>query len=276
MLQPIKGKRKSPRRIMLMGTNYVGKSTLAAQAEGVFFIDCENGLDDIDCERTPVASSIDTVFEWMVWLGQKEQDYQWLAIDALESVERLIQDKVVKDKNAKSFGDPCFDYGRGRKLCQPYWDRFYKGIKWLQSEKRMGVIFCTHVESVEVKPPNAEAFHRFEPPLDKEARETICDWCTEIFFLSFRELTRTQDDGFNRERKIAIDCDRERLIRTQPTTGIRAKNRLGMPEEIPFNDPREAWSIIKRFMDSAGHEQAGNINGVVVNGSSKQQVTEVA
>lgn len=268
MLKPIKGKQKAPRRILLMGTNHVGKSSLAAQAPDVFFIDTDAGLDDIDCERTPTLQSVESLFEWLLWVGQ--QSYQWLAVDALDTVEKLIQQQVVLDKGAKSFGDPCFDYGRGRKLCQPYWDRFQKALKWLQSEKKMGVILLTHVEAVDVKPPDKEAYQRYEPQLDKDAREELCDWCSEVFFMSFRSMVRSVEDGFNRSRQIAIDSGLDRYIRTTPTTGIRAKNRLNMPDEIPFGNPAETWKVIQSYIDKSGPQTAaGNISGVVKEGSSK-------
>ena len=265
MLKPIKGKSKSPRRIMLMGTNHVGKSSLAAQAPGVFFIDTDSGLNDLDCERTPTLLTIESVFEWLLWVA--EQSYQWIAIDTVDMVEKLIQKKVVEEKMAKSFGDPCFDYGRGRKLCQPYWDRFESALRWLQTEKQMGVILLTHVDAVDVKPPDRESYQRYEPQLDKEVRETLCDWCSEVLFLSFRNMVRSVDDGFNRERKIAIDGSLDRYIRTTPTTGIRAKNRLQLPDEIPFNDPAKTWAGIQKYIDASG----GNIAGVVVDGSSKAE-----
>ena len=255
---------------MLMGTNHVGKSSLAAKAEGVFFVDTDAGLDDIDCDRTPTLRDIDSVFEWMLWLGQ--QSYKWVAIDTVDMVEKLIQEAVVKAKNAKSFGDSCFDFGRGRKLCQPYWDRLIRALTWLQSENNMGVILLTHVEAVDVKPADADAYHRFEPPLDKDARDQLCDWCTEILCVSFRTMVRSVDTGFNRTRAVAINSDMARFIRTTPTTGIRAKNRLGLPDEIEFTSPSATWGIIQKHIDAAGggSDSEGNIDGIVKDGSSKQ------
>ena len=52
-----------------------------------------------------------------------------------------------------------------------------------------------------------------------------------MFFGSFRTYVVSEDAGFNRKRNMAAGGT-ERVIRTQPTAGIRAKNRLQMPEEI--------------------------------------------
>ena len=59
----------------------------------------------------------------------------------------------------------------------------------------------------------------------------FCDWCQEIFFGSFRTYLVKEDAGFNRTRNIAAGGT-ERVVRTAPTAGVRAKNRLNMPEEM--------------------------------------------
>ncbi|MFN9292481.1 MAG: AAA family ATPase, partial [Planctomyces sp.] len=42
------GKKAVPRRVMLYGTHGIGKSSWAAQAPGVLFLNVEDGLNDID------------------------------------------------------------------------------------------------------------------------------------------------------------------------------------------------------------------------------------
>lgn len=249
-LKPIKGKRPSPRRMVFMGTNHVGKSSLAAEATGVFFMDAENGLDDIDCERTPVLESIDDVFEWFVFVH--ESKHRWLAIDSIDWIEKLIRRKVVEEKEgATSFGDPCFDFGRGKKLCMPYWDRFMNWLRFLQTDNNMGIIIVSHSGVVDVKKPDVETYQRVEPRIDPEPRDMICDWATEVLYLDFRPMVRNVDEGFKRERSIAVNGEMDRFIQTVPTAGVRAKNRLHLPDEIPFNSPAETWELIAQYAKAA-------------------------
>jgi hypothetical protein len=60
------------------------------------------------------------------------------------------------------------------------------------------------------------------------------EWTDELLFASYRVAVRKEDQGFNRERNVAIDLN-ERYVRTQETAAVRAKNRLAMPPEIEFS-----------------------------------------
>jgi hypothetical protein len=84
---------------------------------------------------------------------------------------------------------------------------------------------------VKITPPDAPSYERWEPSVCEFARDLLCDWCQEVFFGSFRTYAVKEDTGFNRTRNIAAGGS-ERFVRTQPTAGVRAKNRLNMPEEM--------------------------------------------
>ncbi len=56
-----RGKVAVPRRVLLYGTHGVGKSTWASMAEKPIFIQTENGLAGIECERFPLAGKYEDV-----------------------------------------------------------------------------------------------------------------------------------------------------------------------------------------------------------------------
>jgi len=51
------GRRHTPPRLLIYGTEGIGKSTTAAQAPSPIFIPTEDGLDQIDCSSFPLAGS---------------------------------------------------------------------------------------------------------------------------------------------------------------------------------------------------------------------------
>ena len=60
MLENIrKGKTKQPPRLLIYGSEGVGKSSLAANAQSPIFVPTEDGLDQIDCESFPLSKSFD-------------------------------------------------------------------------------------------------------------------------------------------------------------------------------------------------------------------------
>jgi len=51
------GKRLAPRRVLLYGTHGIGKSTFGATSDRPVFVQTEDGLGEIDCDKFPLALS---------------------------------------------------------------------------------------------------------------------------------------------------------------------------------------------------------------------------
>jgi hypothetical protein len=51
------GKRLAPRRVLLYGTHGIGKSTFGASSDKPVFVQTEDGLGEIDCDKFPLALS---------------------------------------------------------------------------------------------------------------------------------------------------------------------------------------------------------------------------
>ena len=54
------GAKPGPRRMLVYGTAGIGKSTFATCAPSPVVIQTEDGLNEIDCHKFPVAQSLDT------------------------------------------------------------------------------------------------------------------------------------------------------------------------------------------------------------------------
>ena len=54
--QVITGKQPTPPRLMIYGSEGVGKSTFAANAPKAIFIQTEDGLSEIDCAKLPLVT----------------------------------------------------------------------------------------------------------------------------------------------------------------------------------------------------------------------------
>ena len=54
-----RGKEPLPPRLVLYGTEGIGKSTFASQAPAPIFIQTEDGLAEIDCDKFPLATRLE-------------------------------------------------------------------------------------------------------------------------------------------------------------------------------------------------------------------------
>lgn len=228
----LKGKQKAPRKVMLYGTEGIGKSTWASTAPGCIIINLEDGLNNIDCQRTEHLTTLESVNESLNWLISQKHDFYTVAIDSMDWLESLIHHEVAKAANKASIAD--IGYGAGYKQALTLWDKIMLKLEMLRSERKMSVILLAHANVKRFESPDQDSYDRYQPALHDSASAMWREWCDEVFFASYRVFVRKEDQGFNKERTIAVDGN-ERYVRTQETAAVLAKNRLGMPAEIPFS-----------------------------------------
>ena len=259
-----RGKKIVPRRVLLYGTHGIGKSSWAAQAPDVLFLNLEDGLNDIDVAKTEHLIRLEQVMEALTFLATQKHDFRWVAIDSVDWLEALIHAEVAREAGKATIGD--IGYGAGYKSAMAYWDKILTMLDWLrtESERKLGVILLAHTAVKKYTDPMTDSYDRYQPALHETAAATLQEWCDEVLFASYRVHTRKQDEGFGKERIIAGGSG-ERLIRCTETPGALAKNRLTMPETIDFS-----WAAYAQYFTQA---PAANIGGIVVDGSSKK--TEV-
>jgi len=71
----------SPPRLLIYGTEGIGKSTTAAQTPNPIFIQTEDGFDQIDCASFPVATTFAEVKKSLTALIHGEHDFESVIID---------------------------------------------------------------------------------------------------------------------------------------------------------------------------------------------------
>lgn len=228
----LSGKQKAPRKCLMYGTHGIGKSTWASQAPGCIILNLEDGLNNIDCQRTEHLTTLEGVNEALDWLIASKHDFFTVAIDSMDWLEGIIHQVVAKAANKESIAD--IGYGAGYKQSLTYWDRIMLRLDMLRSDRKMSVILLAHANVKRFESPDHDSYDRYQPALHDTASSMWQEWSDEVLFASYRVFVRKEDLGFNKERTIAVDAN-ERYIRTQESAAVLAKNRLGMPAEIEFN-----------------------------------------
>mgnify|MGYP006403279331 FL=1 len=231
-MQIQKGKQGGPRRVLFHGTNFVGKTTFASQAFGGCLLANLEDDRDVEMDKSPPIRSWDDWSEfWMYCDSTKDLPYRWIAIDTIDAMQRIIEKQICKEKNVESMADDKFSYGKGNKFIEAMWDKVKFQLDWLHTERGLGIILLAHSEAVKITPPDGPSYECWQPSVCEFARDLLCDWCQEVFFGNFRTYVAKEDTGFGRSRNIAAGGS-ERVVYTQPTAGIRAKNRLNMDAEM--------------------------------------------
>jgi hypothetical protein len=221
-----------PRRIMLYGVHGVGKSTFGAMAERPVFITTEEGTNDIECDRFPLAAKYGDVLGALSALYSDEHDYQTVVIDSLDWLERLIWAEVCAKRQVETIED--IGYAKGYVFALTQWREVLSGLDALRAERRMQVILIAHAAIEKFANPETDTYDRYIPRLQKQASALVQEWCDEVLFATYRVHTKVSNEGFDRKRTQGIGTG-ERILRTTERPAHVAKNRLNLPDELSLD-----------------------------------------
>lgn len=227
-----RGRVDAPRRVLVYGTHGIGKSTFGAMADKPVFVQTEDGLGGIDCERFPLARRYAAVLTAIGDLYAEAHEYRTLVIDSLDWLERLIWVDVCEKRGVESIED--IGYAKGYTFALTQWREILAGLEALRNERGMMIILIAHAKIERFENPETEPYDRYSPRLHKSASAIIQEWCDEVLFATYKVHTRKVDEQFGRAQHRGIGTG-ERIIRTTERPAHVAKNRLNLPDEIPLD-----------------------------------------
>lgn len=230
-LDPSRGRK--PRRTLLYGPGGIGKSTFAASAPGVVFLPTEEGVNDLPAEvaRFPLIRSWDQLMAYISELAREAHEYSTLALDTADWGEKLTWAKVCEEKGVESIGDVKF--GKGYVASVHLWEQLLQAFDWLRDNRGMHIILLAHAKAEKFEDPEHPSYDRWQPKLHDHVGNLLFEWCDEVFFANYQTIVKVEDAGFNREIGKAKGTGK-RILRTTARPAAKAKNRLNMPDEIPF------------------------------------------
>ena len=221
---------RKPPRIILYGSPGVGKSTFAAHIPGALFLDVEGGTLNLEAARVEreALETFDDVADVLSALLTQEHEYSTLVIDTADFLEKVLMKQVAVEHGKKDFAQ-INGYGREYIALANVWRGICQTLDDLREKRGMAVILIAHETLRKIKEPDTETYEKYTLALDPRTTEFLEAWCDCILFA--KEEVYAEKDKSQRVKTRAGD----RMLFTKDCPHYLAKNRYGLPEEIPFS-----------------------------------------
>lgn len=239
LAQVKKGKSHKPPRLILYGTPGIGKSTFASTMPDPIFIQTEEGADEIDAAKFPIAMNYNDVLDQIASLYSEKHDYRTVIVDTLDWLERMIWITTCQRAGVENIEEVGGGYAKGYTYALAYWNEFLRRVNVLRDN---GMIVCllAHAKVERFEDPESPAYDRYSPKLHKTATALLVEWADAVLFATRRVSTRKEKGSFGKERNVASGIGEgggERVMRCVGGPACIAKNRYGIPGDLPL-----AWA----------------------------------
>lgn len=231
-MEIIRGKRPGAKKVVIYGPEGIGKSTFAAQFPEALFIDTEGSTKDMDVARTPDPTSWTMLMEQIEYVRSNPGLCRTLVVDTIDWAEQMCVEHVCA-KHQKD-GLESFGYGTGYVYTKEEFGRFLNKLSdVIQTD--VNVVLTAHAQMRKFEQPDEMgAYDRWELKLGKKTTSQtsplVKEWADMVLFANYKTYSVAVDDK-GRKRKAQGGS---RVMYTAHHPCWDAKNRYGLPEEMPF------------------------------------------
>lgn len=225
-MEIIRGKIPCAKKTVIYGPEGIGKSTFASEFPDPVFIDTEGSTRDMDVGRLPVPTSWNMLLEEVKYVIQNPSVCKTLVIDTADWAEQLCSVGIC-DKYQKT-GIEDFGYGKGYVFLQEEFGRLLNLLSELAEQKGIHVVLTAHAKMRKFEQPDEMgAYDRWEMKLSKNVSPMVKEWADMVLFANYKTHV-IKVDGKNKAQ------GGQRVMYTTHHSCWDAKNRYGLPDEVPF------------------------------------------
>lgn len=262
-----RGKIKRPKMVLLYGVDGLGKSTFGAGAPKPIFRGTEQGTAELDVARLPTPKNWEDILIATHELSAQPHDFQSLVVDTLDWAEPLLHDFICREDGSKTIERACEGFGKGYKAAATQLMDWLFRLNYLREHRKMNIILLAHCEAIKFSDPQAQTeYDRYQLKLHKIASALVREYVDAVLFGNFVTTTKTVDPK-KTDSKSRAYAEGARMLYTEKRPGFDAKNRYGLPFEIPFIKG-QAWDDFVRFADNGNAESKeailARINGLLI------------
>lgn len=226
------GKVPSAKKVVIYGPEGIGKSTFAANFPQPLFIDTEGSTKELDVARLPSPTSWEMLLQEIDYV-KSNRPCKTLIIDTIDWAEQLcIADLCAKNGKA---GIEDFGYGKGWEYEKESFGKFLNKLTEVINAG-INVTLTAHASMRKFEQPDEMgSYDRWEMKLGSKTTNKIAplvkEWADVVLFCNYKTMV-VQTDKEGKKHKAQGN---KRVMYTAHHACWDAKNRYGLPEEIPMD-----------------------------------------
>lgn len=251
-MEIITGKQRKGLKFCLYGVEGIGKSTFASKIPGVVFIDTEGSTANMDVARLPNPTSWQMLLQEVQYVRDNAGQFTAVVIDTADWAERLCIDHICAQYHIKSIEEP--GYGRGYVYLYEEFGRLLNLLSDI-AEKNIHVGFTAHAMMRKFEQPDElGAYDRWELKLSKKVAPLVREWPDLLLFANYKTTVYSTDKNGTKHKV----SGGQRVMYANHYACWDAKNRDGLPDEMPFDFGQVAhlFPILNDPLRNAGEAAA--------------------
>ncbi len=260
----IRGKIPSSKKVVIYGPEGIGKSTFASMFPDPVFIDTEGSTKDMDVARTEAPSSWAMLLDQVRYFIGHPEELKTLVIDTADWAEQLCSSEICARYQKSGIED--FGYGKGYVFLQEEFGRLLNLLTELVEKKGIHVVLTAHAKMRKFEQPDEMgAYDRWEMKLTKQVAPMMKEWADMVLFANYKTFVVNVDGQGAQKGKNKVQGGK-RVMYTTHHSCWDAKNRYGLPDEVPFN-----YDSIRHILEDAANQTAAPApqEGQAVGGKEK-------
>lgn len=227
MLKISNGRIARAQKVVLYGSEGIGKSTLAAMFPNPLFIDTEGGTAHMDVRRIAKPGTWVELMDILNEIAVTPDICGSLIIDTADWAEQLAVSYVCA--KYKKAGIEEFGYGKGHTYLAEEFTPFFRALDRIVASG-IHVVVTAHAKMRKFEQPDEMgAYDRWEMKLSKQVAPLFKEWCDMLLFLNYQTYVVTT------ENKSAKAQGGKRVMYTSHHPCWDAKNRHGLPDVLDLD-----------------------------------------
>ena len=227
MLNITKGKIDRAQKVVIYGSEGIGKSSLAAKFPDPIIIDTEGGTAHMDVRRIDRPESWEELLGIVREVAATPNVCKTLVLDTADWAEQLVTDYLCakyKQNSIESFG-----YGKGYTYLSEEFARLLALFDRVIAAQ-IHVVITAHAKMRKFEQPDEMgAYDRWEMKLSKQVAPLVKEWCDLLLFCNYQTYVVTTETNKQKAQ------GGKRVMYTSHHPAWDAKSRVELPPVLDLD-----------------------------------------